>query len=260
MRRLLFASLLLALAAPGSATAARFAIGIQRSTSARELAQRIEGRTGRSVSTVGPFALELNAPSARGLAGIRGVAWVERIRANRRLAFTPGDPLATRQWYLGRVRAFDAWATMPSLVTVRVAVIDSGIDADHPEFQNQIAGGRSFVGGPWQKDINGHGTFVAGEIAAALNNGQGIAGIAFTARLLVAKVVRPDGTIAPDDEARAIRWAVANGAQVINMSFGAGWTPKNSASCRLQPAPRTSLPARTRSQVGRTSPRGPSVE
>ena len=103
---------------------------------------------------------------------------------------------------------------------MRVAVIDSGIDADHPELKGQIAGGTSFVGGSWQSDTNGHGTFVAGEIAAALNNGQGIAGIAFPAKLLVAKVVRSDGTISPEAEARAIRWAVDHGARVINLSFG----------------------------------------
>ena len=198
MRRLVLATLFLALAAPGSATAARFAVGIQRSSSARELAHRIEARTGRRVSTVGPFALELNAPSARGLAAIRGVAWVERIRATRRLAFTSADPLSVRQWYLGRVRAFDAWTAVPSLISVRVAVIDSGIDADHPEFQGQIALGHSFVASSWQKDTNGHGTFIAGEIAAGLNNGQGA--VSANAQLLVAKVVRSDRTIEPDAE------------------------------------------------------------
>ena len=134
-----------------------------------------------------------------------------------------------RQWYLGRVRAFDAWPTVPALIGVRVAVIDSGIDADHPEFQDQIAAGHSFVNSSWKKDTNGHGTFVAGEIAAALNNGQGIAGIGFNAQLLVAKVVRSDGTIEPDAEARAIRWAVARGAKVINMSFGGVRDPYDSS-------------------------------
>ena len=143
------------------------------------------------------------------------------MRASRRLSFAPNDPLAVRQWYLNRIHAFDAWPQLPSLLSVRVAVIDSGIDADHPDLERQVVGGASFVPSSWQSDTNGHGTFVAGEIAASVNNAQGIAGIAFLAELLIAKVVRSDGTISPDAEARAIRWAVDRGAQVINLSFGA---------------------------------------
>jgi subtilisin family serine protease len=220
LSRFVLASVLLALIGPGSATAARYALGVENGVSADLVAQRIEARTGRSVTTIGPFALAVNSSSPRSLAEIPGVTWVERLRGSRRLAFTPNDPLAVRQWYLNRIHAFDAWSQIPSLLSVRVAVIDSGIDAEHPELKDQIAGGRTFVASSWQKDTNGHGTFVAGQIAAALDNAQGIAGIGFPAQLLVAKVVRGDGTISPEAEARAIRWAVSHSAQVINMSFG----------------------------------------
>jgi subtilisin family serine protease len=134
--------------------------------------------------------------------------------------FVPDDPLAGKQWYLGQIHAFDFWPDGPPVLpSVRVAVIDSGLDADHPEFAGRIALQQSFVGGD-VSDREGHGTFVAGIIAAALGNGQGIAGIAFPAQLLIAKVVRPDGSIAPDAEAAAIRWAADNGARVINLSLG----------------------------------------
>jgi subtilisin family serine protease len=99
-------------------------------------------------------------------------------------------------------------------------VIDSGIDGTHPEFRGRIAGYSSFVGGSALRDIHGHGTFVAGLIGAALNNGEGIAGMAFPAQLLVAKVVRSDGVVPLEAEARAIRWAVDQGASVINLSLG----------------------------------------
>jgi subtilisin family serine protease len=135
-------------------------------------------------------------------------------------AFTPNDPLVPRQWYLVQDRAFDAWAVQPPLAPVLVAVVDSGIDAAHPEFAGRIARTRSFVGGSARVDALGHGTFVAGEIAAATGNGQGIAGIAPSAKLLVAKVVNPDHTISLSAEAAAIRWAVANRARVINLSLG----------------------------------------
>jgi subtilisin family serine protease len=134
-------------------------------------------------------------------------------------AFAPADPLASTQWYLAADRAFDFWSELPTLPPVKVAVIDSGIDLGHPELADRVVSQRSFVAGD-VTDHDGHGTFVAGEIAAALNNGEGIAGIAFPAELVIAKVVRADGTISPDAEARAIRWAVDEGARVINLSLG----------------------------------------
>jgi len=236
MRRLALAAFLLALVTPASASAARYAVGLQRDASPRLVAQRIEARTGRRVSEIPPFALTVRAPDADGLRSIRGVSWVERLRDNsRRLSFTPNDPLAARQWYLNRIHAFEAWGQLPFLPSVRVAVIDSGIDVDHPELKGQIAAGSSFVGSSWQSDTNGHGTFVAGEIAAALNNEQGMAGIAFPAELLVAKVVRSDGTISPDAEARAIHWAVDHGARVINLSFGGMRDPADRARDTYSP-------------------------
>jgi len=134
-------------------------------------------------------------------------------------AFTPNDPLLPKQWYAPQDRAFDAFNILPLLPIVRVAVIDSGADVNHPDLRGQIRAARSFVGGS-PADDQGHGTFVAGEIAAAVDDGHGIAGLAPAANLLVAKVVRPDGSVSTRAEARAIRWAVKLGARVINVSLG----------------------------------------
>jgi subtilisin family serine protease len=135
-------------------------------------------------------------------------------------AFTPADPLAPKQWYLTEDHAFDAWTTPPpNLLPVRVAIVDSGVDGSLPDFSGRIADSKSFVGGNPLVDTEGHGTFVAGEIAANLDT-QGIVGIAYTSQLLIAKVVKPDGTIPLDAEAAAIRWAADQGARVINLSLG----------------------------------------
>jgi subtilisin family serine protease len=135
-------------------------------------------------------------------------------------AFTPTDPLAAKQWYLQDDHAFDAWPEPPAtLAPVKVAIVDSGVDCSLPDFQGRIVAKRSFVGGDPCVDTEGHGTFVAGVIAANLD-GQGIAGIAYTSELVVAKVVRIDGTIPLDAEAAAIRWAADSGARVINLSLG----------------------------------------
>ena len=79
---------------------------------------------------------------------------------------------------------------------------------------------KTFVGGRACTDVQGHGTIVAGEIAGALN-AAGVVGLAYSSRLLVAKVVANDGTIPLKAEAAGIRWAVNQGAKVVNLSFGA---------------------------------------
>ncbi len=135
----------------------------------------------------------------------------------------PNDPLVANQWYLTQNRSYDAWQDwqeLAPLAPVRVAVIDSGIDGTHPELAPRIEAARSFVGGSAKTDTQGHGTFVAGLIAAGANDGVGIAGLAPSAGLLVAKVVTSTGTIPVEAEVKAIRWAVASGARVINMSLG----------------------------------------
>ncbi|MGL6280330.1 MAG: S8 family peptidase [Gaiella sp.] len=141
-------------------------------------------------------------------------------------SLAPTDPLVDQQWYLARTRALDLWPELPPLAPVRVAVIDSGIDLGHPELAERIVAAKSFVG-PSVRDIQGHGTIVAGVIAAELDNGIAIAGLAPSARLVIAKVVAADRSISVRDEARAIRWAVDQGARVINMSLGGVRDPRD---------------------------------
>ncbi|HYZ90325.1 MAG TPA: S8 family serine peptidase, partial [Myxococcales bacterium] len=146
-----------------------------------------------------------------------------------RASFAPTDPLAPKQYYLAQDRAFDAFPEqLPALTPVRVAIIDSGIDGGHPEFpRSRIVAQRSWVGGSALTDEEGHGTFVAGVIAAALNNNEGIAGMAFPAQLIVAKIARSNQSIDVRDEAEAIRWAADMGARVINLSIGGVRDPFN---------------------------------
>jgi hypothetical protein len=143
--------------------------------------------------------------------------------------FAPTDPLVAKQYYLTQDHAFDAFGPeLPVVNPVRVAIIDSGLDGSHPEFpRTRIWQARTWVGGNALSDEEGHGTFIAGEIAAAIDNNEGIAGIAFPAQLVVAKIARADQTIDVRDEAQAIRWAVDVGAKVINLSIGGLRNPFN---------------------------------
>jgi hypothetical protein len=150
---------------------------------------------------------------------LSGAAVVALVAAASAAGFTPPNSYYPKQWYAAEDRAFDAWTAPPALQPVKVAVIDSGVDCKLPDFQGRIVAQRSFVGGDPCNDTQGHGTIVAGEIAAGLDS-TGIVGIAYASQLIVAKVVAADGTIPLAAEAAAIRWAVDSGARVVNLSLG----------------------------------------
>ena len=222
MRRALVlgAAVVAGLLLPGTSDAARFAVGLSRGADASAVAAAVERRVGSRPENLAPIpALLVDLPANVSLAGIRGIRYVEPL-FTRHLALTPTDPLVSRQWYLTQSRFYEPWLTLPALDRVPVAVIDSGADSAHPELAGRILGAKSFVGGSARVDTLGHGTFVAGLIAAGVDNGIGIAGLAPSAELLVAKVVTGSRAIPVEAEARAIRWAVENGARVINMSLG----------------------------------------
>ena len=102
---------------------------------------------------------------------------------------------------------------------VKVAILDTGIDASHPDLN--VAGGASFVSGEPNAltDGNGHGTHVAGTVAA-LNNSVGVLGVAYDVDLYAVKVLGSDGSGTLAGIAQGIEWSIANGMDVINMSLG----------------------------------------
>ena len=205
---------------PGAADAARYAVGLEPGAEPGRVSSAIHARTGARPESLAPLrALIAESPSARRLRGIPGVAYVHEL-GERHLAVTPTDPLVPRQWYLTRSRFYEPWPMIPLLAPVRVAVIDSGVDGGHPDLVGRILASRSFVAGSALQDALGHGTFVSGLIAAGVDNGTGIAGLAPSAGLLVAKVVGRSRIVSEEAEVKAIRWAVEQRAQVINMSLG----------------------------------------
>jgi serine protease len=137
----------------------------------------------------------------------------------------------------GGIDAFGAWQNLevagrPGAEGVTVAVLDTGIAyraqgtrfRRSPDFTSgQFAKGYDFVDGDrLPLDENGHGTHVAGTIAEKTNNGIGLTGLAFRAKLMPVRVLDGQGRGRADEIAKGIRFAVANGADVINMSFNFG--------------------------------------
>lgn len=123
-------------------------------------------------------------------------------------------------WNLDQVNAPEVWANGATGAGATIAVIDSGIDLSHREFRGRITAGIDFVDRDlFPQDLNGHGTHVAGTLAAA-NDGIGITGIAHKARLMPIRVLDDDGVGSMSDVISGIRWAANRGADVINLSLG----------------------------------------
>lgn len=143
----------------------------------------------------------------------------------RRLAAS-NDTYRSLQWALDDLHAEAAVAKAVG-TGVTVAVLDSGVDGAHPDLQGQVLAGFDATVNPpaavpvgANGDVEGHGTFVAGVIAAVRDNGIGIAGLAPGARVLPIRVTDDTETILSSAVVRGINLAVDRGARVINMSFG----------------------------------------
>ena len=134
---------------------------------------------------------------------------------------TFNDPGIPYQWYLDKIGVPSAWDITTGLSSVRVAVLDSGIDSTHPEFEGKIYAQIDTANNDnYAYDIvDGHGTHVSGIIAATANNSRGIAGIAPSVQLIEVDVFNGEHA-ATTDIIDGIQFAMNRGADIINMSLG----------------------------------------
>ncbi|ADL53772.1 S8 family peptidase [Clostridium cellulovorans] len=129
--------------------------------------------------------------------------------------------VSDKQWYLQTLKIPDVWSVSTGK-GVTVAVIDTGIDTRHEDLVGKVIGGKDFTGIGSYEDNNGHGTLVAGIIAADRENNIGVSGIAYDAKLLSVKVLNKDGVGDTNTIANGIKWAADNGAKILNISLGTG--------------------------------------
>lgn len=147
------------------------------------------------------------------------VAAVEASR-DLRIMGTPNDPLLDLQWPLRKLDAFKAWKH-EAKSEVLVGVIDTGVDAAHPDLEKRIVPGFDFLEvDPDTYDDHGHGTHVSGIVAANISNRTGIAGLSKVARIIPMKACTADGACPVFETYQAIADAIRRGASVINMSLG----------------------------------------
>jgi type VII secretion-associated serine protease mycosin len=136
----------------------------------------------------------------------------------------PNDPFLEVQYGIKITGTDKVWKVQKGNPGVIVAVIDSGVDGTHPEFQGQLSDGFDFTVKPpvpgGNIDKYGHGTHVAGVIGAKANNGIGISGMAPNCKILPVRIFDEFGHSSEGIAAEAIIWSVDHGAKVINASWG----------------------------------------
>jgi type VII secretion-associated serine protease mycosin len=141
-------------------------------------------------------------------------------------AAVENDPMRSQQWALNQTSFERAWSATRGAGVV-VAVVDTGVDAAHRDLGSVVLPGIDYISSAHdgRYDGNGHGTHVAGVIAAQVNNGVGIAGAAPSVRILPVRVLDGSGSGVSSNVAAGIIWAADHGAQVINLSLGGGVSP-----------------------------------
>ncbi len=147
---------------------------------------------------------------------------VQRAEPAHRVAKagSPNDPLYAQQWALPKISWDHAYGVVPIPGSAKIAVLDTGVDATHPDLSGRTTPGQSFVGGSPEMDPNGHGTALAGIAAASVDNATGIAGVAYAgASVSSVQVLQADGTGWDSDVVAGVLWAADNDAKVILMGF-----------------------------------------
>ncbi|RFU64957.1 S8 family peptidase [Peribacillus glennii] len=135
----------------------------------------------------------------------------------------PNDSLYRRryQWNLPAIQAEEGWDISRGSKNVVIAVVDTGVDLDHPDLRRRIISGYNVVAENHNPDDdNGHGTHVAGIIASETNNMRGVAGLTWHNKIMPIKAMAAKGYGSAFDIAQGVIWATDHGADIINLSLG----------------------------------------
>ncbi|ARU62805.1 hypothetical protein CBW65_18875 [Tumebacillus avium] len=191
-----------------------------------DIAAKHGAKVKKNLSKAGYQVLKVQAGQSAEelLAKLQGDPAVEaaELDAVYSVNFTPNDPSFASQWHLTKIQAPQAWDyVIGSGVTI--AIIDTGVDIQHPDLSSKIVAGYDFVNDDTNADDDqGHGTHVAGIAAASFNNGLQGAGVAPGARIMPVKVLNAAGSGYTSDIIDGLYFAADNGAKVINFSLGGG--------------------------------------
>jgi subtilisin family serine protease len=189
----------------------------------------------RELPALGVATVEIpDASSEAVLASLRQSGAFEFVERDyyAHTAADPNDPSYLAQWHLPKIGSPLAWSLNTGSASVIVAVVDSGVFSHHPDLASKLVPGWNFVkDNDDTSDLLGHGTAVAGTVAAATNNSIGVAGVNWAARIMPLVAADENDFAAYSDIAAAIQYAVDRGVRVINVSIGG-----NNSSTVLQKA------------------------
>ncbi len=145
----------------------------------------------------------------------------------------PNDPMYASQWHLPKISAPAAWPTSVGSNNVIIAILDSGVDATHPDLAGKMVAGWNFYDNNSNtSDVYGHGTSVAGSAAAAGNNAVGVASVAWGCQIMPLRVSATNGFASIYTMATALTWAADHGARVANISYAASGTASVTAAAQ----------------------------
>lgn len=198
-------------------------LSVSSSATTQERADYVQAleAAGAQVESVGALgSLVVSLPLGMSAQSLPESSVVAQVEADY-YVLAQDDPLSFQQWNMDAIGARTLWRALPvTLPNVLVAVIDSGVNAAHPDLVGQVLGQYDFIeDDDIAQDELGHGTAVAGLIASA-HNLTGISGVAPNARILALRVLDGRGLGRYSDVAQAIVYAADQGAQVINLSLG----------------------------------------
>ena len=190
-----------------------------------ECLKQISGETISTIDEISITVVKIEAVNVSTavalLSACPSVRYVEPNYLAQMTDTIPTDPNWNLQYGLINIRAPQGWDLSRGSSSVTIAIVDTGVDLGHPDLSAKIVAGRDFVNNDFTaQDDNGHGTHVAGIAAAASNNGSGIAGVSWGARIMPVKVLNAAGGGTFADVAAGITWAADNGAQIVNLSVG----------------------------------------
>jgi thermitase len=134
---------------------------------------------------------------------------------------TPNDPwYANWEWHLPKISAPTAWATTTGSASIVIAIIDTGVYATHEDLASKmVPGWNIYANNSNTSDVYGHGTQVAGTVAAVSNNGVGVASVCWNCMIMPIVVADSTGYATYSNLAAGTTWAADHGARVANMSF-----------------------------------------
>ncbi|OGG26625.1 hypothetical protein A2960_00440 [Candidatus Gottesmanbacteria bacterium RIFCSPLOWO2_01_FULL_39_12b] len=194
--------------------------------------------SGFKLKVVPEIALEVLQVNSSGL-----LKTLDRLKSDPRVIYAEPNYLATTyelsndpavlnnsEWGVYKIKAADAnrsaWNLTHGSKEVKVAVVDTGIDQNHEDLGGKIVGQKNCTSSNTSDDLYGHGTHVAGTIAALTNNAKGVAGVGYNTTLINAKALGDNGSGYYSWIAECIVWSTDNGAKVISMSLGGSSSSK----------------------------------